>query len=103
MGKNSEHVYSLPVCNYQIISKYYSSENGRSKSANWANSCGIENQLLVPQECVDQNENSAEWWKVDWWLAIFLMLEGWHERVWESIHGSIHSYSYRLKNWDSRA
>ena len=68
----------------------------------WANSCGIENQLLVPQECVDQNENSAEWWKVDWWLAIFLMLEGWHERVWESIHGSIHSYSYRLKNWDSR-
>ena len=69
---------------------------------NWADSCGIESRLLVPQECVDKNNNSIEWWKVDWWLAIFLMLECWHERVWESIHGSIHSYSYRLKNWDSR-
>ena len=101
--KNSEHVLSLPVCNYQnnfkaIVPLKLVSVN----LPNWADSCGIESRLLVPQECVDKNNNSIEWWKVDWWLAIFLMLEGWHERVWESIHGSIHSYSYRLKNWDSR-
>ena len=70
---------------------------------NWANSCGIENQLLVPQECIDQNDNSDNWWKVDWWLAMFLLLEGWHERIWEQKHGTIHSYSFRLKGWDCRA
>jgi hypothetical protein len=69
---------------------------------NWGSSCGVQNQILVPQECVKPDESSNDWRGVDWWLAIFLMLEGWHERVWESIHGSIHSYSYRLKNWDSR-
>ena len=89
--KNSQHVYSLPVCNHQKNLKITLPLKMISVNLpKWANSCGIENQLLVPQECVDQHENSAEWWKVDWWLAIFLMLEGWHERVWESIHGSIH-------------
>lgn len=68
----------------------------------WANFCGIENQILVPQECVNKNESSVDWRRVDWWLAIFLMMEGWHERIWENIHGCIHSYSYRLRNWDSR-
>ena len=101
--KNSDHIRSLPVSNYQNNFKINLPLRMVSVNLpNWANSCGIENKLLVPQECVDQNEHSVEWWKVDWWLAIFLMLEGWHERVWESIHGSIHSYSYRLKNWDSR-
>ena len=28
------------------------------------------------------------------------MLEGWHERTWETVYGSIHSYSYKLKGWD---
>ena len=37
------------------------------------------------------------------WFAIFLLLEGWHERKWEATHGVIHSYSYRLKGWDTRA
>ena len=40
--------------------------------------------------------------KVDWWLAIFLLLECWHERHWEAVHGTIHSYSYRLYGWDER-
>ena len=31
------------------------------------------------------------------------MLEGWHERIWEKVHGCIHSYSFRLKGWDTRA
>ena len=102
--KNSEHVSSLPVCNYQknlrviIPLKMISVE-----LPNWANSYGIENQLLVPQECIDQNDNSDNWWKVDWWLAMFLLMEGWHERLWEQKNGTIHSYSFRLKGWDCRA
>jgi hypothetical protein len=30
-------------------------------------------------------------------------MEGWHERLWEQRHGIIHSYSFRLKEWDTRA
>jgi hypothetical protein len=44
----------------------------------------------------------AAWEDVDWWLAAFLMLECWHERVWELDHGPIHSYSLRLNGWDAR-
>ena len=41
--------------------------------------------------------------KVDWWTAIFLLMEGWHERIWEKTRGVIHSYSFKLKDWDTRA
>ena len=33
----------------------------------------------------------------------FLMLECWHERLFEKDNGPIHSYGYKLKNWDTRA
>lgn len=69
----------------------------------WAASCGFNNLILVPRECVPNNCSQTDWQKVDWWLAIFLMLEGWHERIWEKVHGCIHSYSFRLKDWDTRA
>lgn len=67
----------------------------------WARDLGVLGKLLVPRETVD--ESSPNWETVDWWLAAFLMLEGWHERSWEARYGSIHSYSFRLKGWDSRA
>jgi len=67
----------------------------------WANHCGVNGLLLVPVEaCID---DSDDWKKVDWWTASFLYLEAWHERIFEQMHGSIHSYSFRLKNWDQRA
>jgi hypothetical protein len=74
------------------------------KLPEWAANCGVDGMLLVPQEAVDQNQPSAELWQqTDWWLAAFLLLEGWHERVWEHEHGPIHSYSFRLTGWDERA
>lgn len=66
----------------------------------WAFDCGVNGTLLVPQECC--LEAKTDWAKIDWWLAIFLMLECWHERIWEKLHGPIHSYSFRLKGWDTR-
>ena len=66
----------------------------------WANECGVDSQLLIPRELVQEGN---DWQKVDWWLAAFLLLEGWHERLWEAQHGPIHSYSFRLKGWDVRA
>lgn len=66
----------------------------------WAVHLGIEDKILVPEEsCV----GGDDWQQVDWWLAAFLLLECWHERTWELQHGPIHSYSFCLKGWDTRA
>ena len=37
----------------------------------WAASCGVNNLILVPMECVPNNCSQTDWQKVDWWLAIF--------------------------------
>ena len=60
----------------------------------------VDSQLLIPRELVQEGN---DWQNVDWWLAAFLLLEGWHERLWEAQHSPIHSYSFRLKGWDVRA
>ena len=62
--------------------------------------CGVDSQLLIPRELVQEGN---DWQNVDWWLAAFLLLEGWHERLWKLQHSPIHSYSFRLKGWDVRA
>lgn len=66
----------------------------------WAGACGVDGALLVPEEACVAGDN---WAQVDWWLAAYLLLECWHERVWERNHGPIHSYSFRLRGWDERA
>ena len=72
----------------------------------WADNIGINKALLVPIEAIPVNYKGNEsdlWQHVDWFLAIFLLLECWHERLWEDKFESIHSYSFRLKGWDDRA
>jgi hypothetical protein len=72
----------------------------------WAKHCGVSNRLLVPAECNPKKyygNKSDLWMEIDWFLAIFLMLECWHERLWENKFGPIHSYSFKLKGWDKRA
>jgi len=70
----------------------------------WAKECSVNGQILVPTETVmPQKEHVDAWQHTDWWLAAFLLLEGWHERVWEHQNGPIHSYSFRLIGWDERA
>lgn len=66
----------------------------------WAAHCGINGSLLVPAEAAGE---AGSWQRTDWWLAAFLLLEAWHERIWEQEHDPIHSYSFRLKGWDERA
>mgnify|MGYP001822850495 CR=1 FL=1 len=65
----------------------------------WAGRAAVSGEILVPAEVAGQ----GGWSTVDWWTAAFLLLEGWHERVWEMSRGPIHSYSWRLEGWDSRA
>ena len=72
----------------------------------WSKKYGVDKCLLVPSECKPENylgKDEDLWKEIDWFLAIFLMLECWHERLWENKFGPIHSYSFRLKGWDQRA
>lgn len=64
----------------------------------WAAEIGVDGALLVPSEACGDG-----WAEVDWWLAAFLLLECWHERVHEARFGPIHSYAFRLRGWDVRA
>lgn len=68
----------------------------------WGAHWGCAGVLAVPRECC-ADPAAPHWEHVDWWLAAFLMLEGWHEQTWELQHGPIHSYSFRLHGWDERA
>lgn len=71
----------------------------------WAAAWAVDGELLVPTEALNttRQDHPDNWASVDWILAAFLLLEGWHERLWENQHGPIHSYSLRLSGWDQRA
>ncbi len=74
------------------------------KLPEWAIKYSVDGFLLIPNEAiVIKPDRNNSWEYVDWWLAGFLLLEACHERAWEYNHGPIHSYSFRLKNWDERA
>jgi hypothetical protein len=71
----------------------------------WASKWGVEGKLLIPQELtpnIKTIDKNNEWKNIDWFLVIFVMMESWHEREWEIMHGTIHSYSFRLRGWDTR-
>ena len=101
---NSEKLLDLPIPNFQVNFKLsLPLQLEEIAMPAWATDLGINGQLLVPKESVKSSSNQFRWENVDWWLAIFLLLEGWHERLWEKAKGVIHSYSFKLKGWDKRA
>lgn len=65
----------------------------------WAHNLGVEKGLFVPL-CLIAEGNNPEWHRVDWFKVIFWFLNGLAERSYEDNNTIIHSYSYRLKNWD---
>lgn len=71
----------------------------------WSAACAVDGYLLVPTETLPLfGKDLRDAWKsVDWILAAFLLLEGWHERIWEHQYGPIHSYNLHLSGWDQRA
>lgn len=85
--------FSLPLRVYEV------------ELPEWASHLGENGKICVPQDLVKNFTGTAKnniWRNIDWFSAIFLMLECWHERIWEKKHGPIHSYSFRLKGWDPR-
>lgn len=102
----SAPVACLPVATLKVLPRIEPPLRLASVSLpDWAREDGVDGKILVPREvlgCMD-SKGASSWQNVDWFLAAFLFLECWHERVWESRHGPIHSYSFRLKEWDARA
>ena len=71
----------------------------------WAHEACVNGELLIPVELLPlgfKHDHPNQWQQINWFLAAFIMLEAWHERVWEAEHGPIHSYSFRLSGWDVR-
>ena len=103
-SKDHTSVASLPVAKITAVTISGPLRLVEIKLPDWAAHCGIGASLLIPREAISSNSQSSDdWQQVDWWLAAFLLLEAWHERLWEHEHGPIHSYSFRLPGWDERA
>ena len=67
----------------------------------WAIDTGVDGMLLVPAHCIASG-TAAVFERTDWLSAAFWYLNGSAERAFEVLHGPIHSYSFRLKGWDTR-
>jgi hypothetical protein len=67
----------------------------------WAADTGVDGALLVPAHCIADGTAIA-FERTDWLGAAFWYLNGSAERAFETLHGPIHSYSFRLKGWDTR-
>ena len=89
----------IPVCQQPALSISLPLRLVAVQLPEWAYVCGVDGEILVPQEA---STVEGDWRQVDWWLAAFLLLEGWHERIWEERNGPIHSFSLKLKGWDER-
>ncbi len=97
-----EYIAGLPVFEKKNITIKMPLKLAEITLPDWGSHCGVNGIIMVPLEvCNDPNEKN--WQKVDWWMGAFILLEAWHERVYEMINGPIHSYSFRLKRWDTRA
>jgi hypothetical protein len=66
----------------------------------WSEDVGVRGQLLVPKHMIVEGEEPA-WARIDWWGVVVWYLNGSAERAFEKLHGSIHSYSFRLERWNS--
>lgn len=92
---------ALPVHEQQCVSPTLPPLPLAVRLPDWAADCGVAGTLLIPSEACP-NQEAPRWQDVDWWIAAFLLLEAWHERLHERERGSVHSYSIRLKGWDGR-
>lgn len=99
LGKINDQAHNLPINEKKIKEVNIPLLLESIQIPKWSkNFCKFE-EILVPREACGKTKN---WNDVDWWLASFLMLECWHERVYENKFGSINSYSFKLKGWDTR-
>jgi hypothetical protein len=67
----------------------------------WAADLAVDGALLVPEQFVTSG-SAPQWGLTDWIGVAHWYLHGVAERAFEHRNGPIHSYSYRLGEWDGR-
>lgn len=67
----------------------------------WAADIEPRGGLLVPTDRISLGTGAA-WQRTDWLGAAFDLLECVSERAYERTHGPVHSYAFRLRDWDTR-
>jgi hypothetical protein len=100
-SNNTDKIYQLPVAELENLKIKVPLKLIAIELPDWGAKAGVEGKILVPEECL--TKKNADWSEVDWFLAIFLLLESCHERTWELQKFNIKSYSIRLRKWDTRA
>ena len=67
----------------------------------WARDLEADGGLAVPSHLIATGD-APVWRRVAWWDVVWWYLHGVAERQVEAAAGPIHSYSFRLHNWDHR-
>ncbi len=103
--KNSDKILDLPIPHRPPQDIFSSKTIPPSMEMivlpDWADDLGISARLLVPKDSII-NDQKTVWQNVDWYSAAFWFIAGIAEVEFEKKYGPIHSYSFRLKNWDNR-
>lgn len=98
---NAELIYQLPIPAQPWAIASIPPQTQLVSLPEWAYNLGVEGKMLVPNQCIAPGERPA-WRRTDWLYVIFWYLTGIAEQIFEKQYGPIHSYSFRLKGWDSR-
>ena len=99
MAKNSILISNLPIKKVNITKIENSLKVFKIKVPQWAFSISLDGYLIAPRE-ICKNGKNTRWQDIDWFLCIFLFNQNIHERKFEIDNQPIHSYSFKLKNWD---
>jgi len=99
--KNKQLIENLPIAIHKIPENEELPPQGVMVNIpDWASDYAVDGCLLVPRWASEQTSKS--WNQIDWIAVCFWYLNNLAERAHEDMHGPIHSYSLRLKDWDKR-
>lgn len=65
----------------------------------WAQDVCVDGAILVPRELAG---SQSDWQDIDWWAVCYWYLYCRYEREFEKANKPIHSYQWKLGDWDKR-
>ncbi len=100
-GNGRHYIENLPIVEVSFLDTSFPPALKKIALPIWASDLGVEGYILVPEWSVLES-NIDEWESTDWLSAGFWMVNCLAEQEYENQNGPIHSYSYKLKGWDSQ-
>lgn len=101
-SRNQQTVQRLPIKHIAAVENEPTPPKSESvRLPDWARDLEADGGLAVPSHLIAAGE-AAVWQRVAWWDVVWWYLHGVAERQVEAARGPIHSYSFRLRDWDHR-